>query len=142
MLSELLISCTSTRQAAVLLHLTKPDTTREGKDAGKERKQQTHCCGERIADARKLLRRALQHPRMRPGRSPCRRADILTAHLPVYQNQQLQAAPCALSTGSAEHIQAFCNNLSASHQCHGFLLFALYECARTHIFFSFRAHLM
>ncbi|MED6253666.1 hypothetical protein ATANTOWER_026951 [Ataeniobius toweri] len=55
-------------------------------------------------------------PRIKLGRSPCRRADIPT-----------------LSTGSAEQIQAVGNNLSTFQQRDGFLVVVCYAC----VFFLF-----
>lgn len=110
MLSELLISCTSTRQAAVLLHLTKSDT-REGRrcTAGGGRDgigggQQTRRCqtgnSEKYLQCTKSRRVIMQESRYFPLAAS---GPPQALHLPsVYQEEQPPGfAPRSLHFGSA-----------------------------------------
>lgn len=110
MLSELLISCTSTRQAAVLLHLTKSDT-REGRrcTAGGGRDgigggQQTRRCqtgnSEKYLQCTKSRRVIMQESRYFPLAAS---GPPQALHFPsVYQEEQPPGfAPRSLHFGSA-----------------------------------------
>lgn len=110
MLSELLISCTSTRQAAVLLHLTKSDTregrrcTAGGGGMGLGGGQQTRRCqtgnSEKYLQCTKSRRVIMQESRYFPLAAS---GPPQALHLPsVYQEEQPPGfAPRSLHFGSA-----------------------------------------
>lgn len=106
MLSELLINCSSSRQAAVLLHLTTSDA-REEEMQGREEAACRAAEGETHTHKAALSPERARAQTRKSSRSSCRRADILPSlrraasglHLPsVYQRKSSSGAlPCTRS---------------------------------------------